>query len=67
MSLTEAQRRDFLEGLTKLTRETGVEIAGCGCCGSPFLMPLSEDESGPSWRYGEPINGVSEVAWMEGD
>jgi hypothetical protein len=27
----------FLDGLTKLTRETGVVISGCGCCGSPYL------------------------------
>ncbi len=32
----------FMEGLAKLTRETGVQIAGCGCCGSPFLMEAEE-------------------------
>ena len=34
--MTEAEKR-FLIGLTKLTKETGIKIKGCGCCGSPFL------------------------------
>ena len=28
----------FLEGLTKLSRETGIIVGGCGCCNSPFLQ-----------------------------
>lgn len=31
-------RKQFLRGLAALTRKTGVEIAGCGCCGSPRLQ-----------------------------
>ena len=27
----------FLEGLIKLSRETGIVVGGCGCCGSPYL------------------------------
>lgn len=27
----------FLEELSALTREWGVEIGGCGCCGSPWV------------------------------
>lgn len=34
-------KEKFLYGLTKLTLKFGVEIAGCGCCGSPFLCPTS--------------------------
>ena len=30
--------RAFLIGLEKLTRETGIKIDGCGCCGSPYLL-----------------------------
>ena len=28
---------EFLKGLTELTMRTGIEISGCGCCGSPFV------------------------------
>ena len=31
----------FRVGLEKLTRETGVVIGGCGCCGSPSLFDLT--------------------------
>ena len=34
----------FLEGLTKLSRETGIVVGGCGCCDSPFLA--EEDAAG---------------------
>jgi len=27
----------FLNELTELTKKYGIEICGCGCCGSPFL------------------------------
>lgn len=35
-------RDKFLNGLADLTRQTGVEIAGCGCCDSPFLMKAED-------------------------
>lgn len=38
--------RNFLDGLTKLTMETGIMIAGCGCCGSPYLSEASGYISG---------------------
>ena len=28
----------FLADLTALTKKHGIEIAGCGCCGSPYLL-----------------------------
>lgn len=40
------REQQFLDGLTELTKRTGVVIAGCGCCGSPFLvddLPVTED------------------------
>lgn len=39
----DAERR-FLVGLAKLTRETGIGICGCGCCGSPYLSRMTPDE-----------------------
>ena len=37
----------FLIDLTALTKKHGIEIAGCGCCGSPYLLPTD--------KYGEYI------------
>ena len=50
----------FLVGLEKLTRETGVAIWGCGCCGSPSLATadVSDERSG----YG--YDGCSCVMWI---
>lgn len=36
----------FLADLTALTEKHGLEIGGCGCCGSPFIT-VSGD--GPDW------------------
>lgn len=42
-TISEEQINKFLEELSKLSREHKVVIGGCGCCGSPFLMPMSND------------------------
>lgn len=34
---TKEQVDKFLRGLEALTAETGICIAGCGCCGSPHF------------------------------
>lgn len=34
----ERDMQAFLRKLSKLTRQTGITIDGCGCCGSPFLV-----------------------------
>lgn len=34
----------FLAELTILTRKHGIRIDGCGCCGSPFLADLREED-----------------------
>lgn len=31
----------FLKELTKLTQKYEFQIAGCGCCGSPFIIDLT--------------------------
>ena len=60
--LTEAQRK-FLLGLTELTRETGVGVGGCGCCGSPFLVKakFTSSESG----YGLTDGLYETVEWLD--
>ena len=52
--------RAFLIGLEKLTRETGIEIAGCGCCGSPFLLEadITDTRSGYGMLDGQ-------VEWID--
>lgn len=60
------QEQAFIEGLTKLTRETGIVIAGCGCCGSPFLG--TEEEGyiiNKKWRYIYDPDEYQEVRWTE--
>jgi hypothetical protein len=34
---TPAEAKAFLRDLAKLSEKHGIIIAGCGCCGSPFL------------------------------
>lgn len=60
---TEEQRmEDFMIGLTKLTRDTGIEIMGCGCCGSPNLESINDNDlDNERAGYGY-ING--RVAWI---
>lgn len=64
---TEEQRKvDFLIGLAKLTRETRIEIGGCGCCGSPFLVAHPESQPINALAgYGE--TRTCEVAWLNPD
>lgn len=56
------RERVFLVGLERLTRETGVAIGGCGCCGSPFLI---DDADVSDERSGYSNNGYAgEVTWV---
>jgi len=41
----EERKRFFLEGLAWLTEKSGVEIGGCGECGSPWLNDVVTDET----------------------
>jgi hypothetical protein len=42
----------FLLGLRELTLKYGVEIAGCGCCGSPFLCNMRLVDTSHLGGYG---------------
>lgn len=52
---------NFLIGLEKLTRETGISIGGCGCCASPFLIDaeITSEKSG----YG--VSYAGEISWID--
>lgn len=62
MNIMDAQKRKFLIGLEKLSRETGVIIAGCGCCGSPWLDTIDPQTEFEEAGYGS--DRLSEVAWI---
>jgi len=60
-------KRQFLIGLEQLTRRTGIVIGGCGCCGSPYLRPLEDEERGDEAGYTMPGNYALEdleVMWV---
>lgn len=61
---TEDERKvEFLLGLAKLTRETGIVVDGCGCCGSPSLYNADQGTlQSASAGYGYGYAG--EVAWI---
>lgn len=42
--MTEEAVKAFLEELSALTRKHRIEIGGCGCCGSPFLMEVNDGQ-----------------------
>lgn len=41
--MNEPKIDDFLNELSALTQKYGIEIGGCGCCGSPWLCILGEN------------------------
>lgn len=59
----QAAVKKFLVGLEKLTRETGIEIAGCGCCDSPFLSVIQKDAA-PEDGYKSSRDGGC-VSWTK--
>lgn len=36
--------KEFLDGLSELTQKYGLEIGGCGCCGSPWVEEIEGNE-----------------------
>jgi hypothetical protein len=55
------KEKEFLIGLTELTKRTGVVISGCGCCGSPNLL----EDNNISEESGYVMDvGPCDVAWI---
>jgi hypothetical protein len=51
----EAQVPEFLTELAALTKKYGIEIFGCGCCGSPLICGLNGNtppKLNPGYGYG---------------
>ncbi len=58
---TEAEKA-FLQGLKDLTVKTGISIAGCGCCGSPYLVEINKEYLEDDARYG--YGNADEITWL---
>ena len=56
------KEKEFIKGLEKLTRETGIVIGGCGCCGSPYLdvAEITSDDAGYAQKPEE-----GEIGWID--
>jgi hypothetical protein len=57
------KEKEFLIGLEKISRETGVIVEGCGCCGSPSLRTLDSSDMPPEAGYAFG-NDLCEIAWL---
>lgn len=55
---------EFLLGLRELTLKYGVSIAGCGCCGSPFLLDKELTEESAQGGYNA-TSGGEEVCFIQ--
>lgn len=41
----------FLEALSQLTREHGVKLGSCGCCGSPWLDLVQDADKATKYLH----------------
>lgn len=54
----------FLVDLTQLTKKYGIVIHGCGCCDSPSLHAIEDDQQDCSYQYqDEGGAGTPEIAF----
>lgn len=60
--MTEPDYTKFLEELTELSKKHGIEIYGCGCCGSPSLSPLGNKNGHYEYSDRYPSDNL---AWIE--
>jgi hypothetical protein len=51
----------FLADLSALTLKHGIKIDGCGCCGSPYLSDLTQEEK--DFEYKAPQQEC--LSWSE--
>lgn len=61
----QAAVKQFLVGLEKLTRETGIAIGGTGDMGGPWVEELLPHEHDKTYGYTSDPNGY-DVGWRQG-
>lgn len=59
MSDIENNKEKFLTELTELSKKHGIVIHGCGCCGSPWLDELKENETNKKYV----VNSYYSLEW----
>ena len=53
----------FMTRLNELTRETGIAIFRCRCCGSPRLMRIKSTNG--NYEYWTDSNGrIKDISWL---
>lgn len=71
MKTYKEREAEFLIKLSQLTRETGVRLYGCGCCGSPGLDDLKElpqtTDNGYVWGYSDELVWITDNAMTNCD
>jgi hypothetical protein len=56
------KERAFLIDLEAISRKHGIVVSGCGCCGSPNLEPMTdEDRAETAAGYG--AGGSCDFSW----
>lgn len=53
----------FLRDLTAITRKHNIAVGGCGCCGSPHLIAITEEDA-KRGRYGHAEHGMCDFEFM---
>lgn len=56
---------EFLNELTLLSRKYNIKIAGCGCCGSPYLAEITDGAEDRSYKVTEYLDELSFTHPME--
>ena len=57
---------EFLREYEKLCRKYGLELAGCGCCGSPWVAKIEETDL-LTWRDGFKEIDFAEQEWYQSE
>ena len=60
--MTDNEKQFVLE-LRALSEKYKIKIGGCGCCGSPYLLPMNPEEAAPDAGYAVDESGDN-LKWV---